>query len=187
VHPFLGLPAAIAARWLNRAAFHGGGFAFRGRAWGLLGDREAGKSTLLGQLLSAGVGVLCDDILVCERDRAYAGPRSIDVRADASAVVGGEQLGVVGNRPRWRLRPPAGPAVLPLGGLVKLEWGEPARMEPLDVPERLDLLVASSALRPTDQEAALLLDLMTVPAWRFVRPRALEQLEQVTRVLLAAL
>jgi hypothetical protein len=187
LHPFLGLPACIANRWFGRAALHGGAFRHGGVAWGLLGNREAGKSATLGQLLAEGVEVLSDDVLILDGERMYSGPRSVDLREDAAAVVGGEALGVVGNRERWRLRPAAGPACLPLGGFIRLEWGEETRIEPLPVQERLRTLVGSSALRPSAADAELVLDLVSRPAWRFVRPRRLDALGDQVSQLLAAL
>lgn len=117
---------------------------------------------------------------------AFSGPRSVDLREDA-AHLGGQALGFVGNRPRWRLRPGDAPAAAPLGGLIRLDWGDSALIEPLAAEERLHTLVNGSALPPGEREALGLLELAALPAWRFVRPRNPAQLEKLTEELLAAL
>ena len=97
IHPHLASVAAIFAHWDQRETFHAGGFVVGGKVWGLLGAREAGKSSFLASLALGGVPVLCDDILVLDHLIALAGPRSIDLRADAARQLGaGEPLGLSG-------------------------------------------------------------------------------------------
>lgn len=171
LHPFLGLPATIAGRWLGRISLHGGAFIRSGRALALLGKREAGKSATLARLLGAGHQVLSDDVLVVSGTTLFAGPRSIDLREEAAADVGGDPLGVVGNRERWRLRPDEGPPAVELAGLIVLDWGERLALEPLGAEARLRQLIDSSALVPDESCATALLELSALPAWRFTRPR----------------
>ncbi len=184
VHPLLGLPAAIASRWLGRFSLHGGAFVHEGKAWALLGGRGAGKSSTLGYLLSQGHPVVSDDILTVTGSTMFSGPRSVDLRADA-AKLGGEPLGVVGRRQRWRLHPPACPPALPLGGIVQLRWGKEIRLTPLRAEARLQGLVDSSVFRPEAQDAEQLLGLATFPAWEYLRPRGFENLEQIAAQLLS--
>ena len=187
LHPFLGLPAAIANRWLGRIALHGGAFAHAGHAWALLGEREAGKSGTLAHLLQRGHHVLSDDVLIVDRTTLFAGPRSIDLREDAAAEVGGEPLGVVGNRSRWRLRPAPGPAALPLGGLIELSWGDGPSIEPLNTESRLRLIISSCALTPDPGVAAALLEVAALPGWRLTRRRRLSELAGAIDLLLPEL
>ena len=186
LHPFLGLPASIAGRWLGRFSMHGGAFVHAGRAWALLGDQGAGKSSTLAYLLGDGHSILSDDILIISGTTVFSGPRSVDLRADA-ARLGGEPLGVVGRRQRWRLRAPDCPHSMPLGGIVHLVWGDQIRMEPLQPQERLQGIVGSAVFRPEESEAEQLLALAALPAWECSRPEALEGLELVAAKLLAAL
>jgi hypothetical protein len=186
VHPFLGLPATIANRWLNRHALHAAAFLYRDRAWALLGDREAGKSSTLGCLARTGLPALTDDVLVVDAVTAFSGPRSVDLREDA-AHLGGQALGFVGNRQRWRLRPGDAPAAVPLGGVIRLDWGDEVQIEPLAAEERLQTLINGSALPPGEGEALGLLELAALPAWRFVRPRNPARLEELTEKLLSVL
>jgi hypothetical protein len=187
LHPYLALPAAIASLWLGRLAFHGGAFAHRGRVWALLGDREAGKSATLGRLMRAGYAVITDDVLIVDQTRVFAGPRAVDLREDAAEALGGEELGIVGNRPRWRLRPEPSPPELPLAGLVWLEWGDSVRIEPLDAEQRLRALIASSALAPPRDAALAYLDLVALPGRRFVRSAGVTQIDGHVDQLLASL
>lgn len=177
LHPYLALPAAIASHWCGRLAFHGGAFAHRGRAWALFGDREAGKSATLGQLMRVGHAIVTDDVLIFDRTTVFAGPRAVDLRQDAAALLGGEELGIVGNRTRWRLRPAPSPPQLPLAGLIWLEWSDRLSIEPLDAEQRLRALIASSALAPPPDAALAYLDLVALPGWRFVRPAGVTQID----------
>jgi hypothetical protein len=184
LHPYLGLPAALASHWLGRITLHGGAFVYGGRGWGLLGQREAGKSALLSQMFLLGHDVLADDVLVIDGTTVYAGPRSIDLREEAAGVIGGEALGVIGARPRWRLRPPASEPSVPLGGFLLLEWGE-SMIEELDLGARLEALSANSALGRVPDSGAGMLDLIALPAWRFRRPAVIDQLDEQAAQLLA--
>lgn len=186
-HPYLGLPASIASHWLGRQTLHGGAFVLGGRAWALLGDKEGGKSSTLGWLHRRGLAILSDDILVLEAGVLFAGPRCVDLRPEAAALLGGENVGMLGNRVRWRLRPGDAPAAVPLGGVVHLEWGEPARVEPLDAHERLTGLVRNSVIRPGDADAAPFLDLAALPTFRFARPRDIDAMDANGSLLLDAL
>src|SRR4051794_24691305 len=187
IHPYLGLPVSVVSFWLGRQVLHGGAFAHGGRGWGLLGEREAGKSSTLGWLMGHGVEVLTDDLLVLERGTLFSGPRSVDLREDAAALFGGEDLGKLGSRWRWRLRPGGASSSTRLGGVVQLEWGERTAVEPLGPVERLEVLFANVAVRPAPAEASAYLELASLPGWRFVRPRALDELDQAVPQLLEAL
>lgn len=187
LHPFLGLPAVIANQWLGRLALHAAGFVCDEGAYALLGPREAGKSSTLAALLRLGCRALTDDVLVVEQERAFAGPRSVDVREDVAPQLGGVPLGVLGSRKRWRLHPPAAPAVVPLSGLIVLAWGEHEVLEPLEAELRLQTLVSSLALVPGEASAPAILPLLALPAWRFTRRRGFDTIELVARRLLGAI
>jgi hypothetical protein len=187
LHPFLGLPASFASHWLGRQVFHGGGFVHAGGAWALLGDKEVGKSSTLGSLLQRGFGVLSDDILVVEGRTLFAGPHCVDLRGEAATVMGGERLGIVGSRERWRLHCGDVGASAELAGVIHLEWGDEIAIEPLAVPERLSGLITHSVVRPGAGADLALLELAVLPTWRFTRPRDLGALEAAVGALLGAL
>jgi hypothetical protein len=187
VHPYLGLPASIASHWLGRQVLHAGAFVAGGRAWALVGDKEAGKSSTLGWLMRRGRQVLSDDILVIEDGVLFAGPRCVDLRPEAAAILGGEDVGMLGNRVRWRVRLGDAPASVPVGGLVYLEWGERVLVEQLGAEERLTGLIGNSVIRPGSGDAEPFLELAALPTFRFVRPRDLSALDASGDRLLEAL
>ena len=187
VHPYLGLPASIASHWRGRQALHGAAFHHAGRGWALMGDKEAGKSTTLASLLRSGHEVVSDDILVVEAGVLFAGPRCVDLRPEAASVLGGENLGMLGSRVRWRLRPGGVPPSMPLGGVIHLEWGDRPRVEALDSAERLKRLVNSSVIRPDSADGTAFLDLAGLPTWRFVRGHDLGEAERANEELLQTL
>jgi len=187
VHPYLGLPASIASHWLGRQALHGGAFRLGGAAWALVGDREAGKSSILAWVLRRGHEAVSDDILILDGRDLFAGPRSIDLRQAPAERLGGEHLGVVGSRDRWRLQPGTVPPRTPLAGVVHLEWSDDVSVDPIPSAERLTALVQHCVLRPRHQESLAYLDIASLDAWRFARPRALEGLDDANSQLLAAL
>jgi hypothetical protein len=187
VHPYLGSAAAVVAHWTRRLAFHAGSFVGPGGTWGLVGDREAGKSSTLAWLARNGHQVVADDVLILRNGTAYAGPRSIDLRQDAAERFGiGTALGVVGTRPRWRVALPPIDSELPFRGWIFLAWGE--RLEPvrLGASECLKRLVAQLALRVPPADPAYLLELATLPAWELRRPRDWRLLDQSGEWLVAA-
>ena len=156
VHPYLALPASIAGHWVGRRALHGGAFLHEGMAWGLLGGKEAGKSSTLGWLLEHGHTILTDDVLVLDEARILSGPRCIDLRGDAAERFGGEDLGVLGSRGRWRLRSGEAPASAPLAGFVYLGWGDRIALDEVPPSERIAPLATQAVLRPDPDEGAAL-------------------------------
>jgi hypothetical protein len=189
-HPYLGLIAAVAAYWRGWDYLHAGAVVVDGTVWGVLGDRGAGKTSTLGFLSRReGVEVLCDDVLVLDRERrGYAGPRFTDLREDAAKHLGmGEPLGVVGARERWRA--PLGPVEtrLPLTGWVDLSWGPEAAVARPAPGDRFTALARSLALRLVPPDPQGLLALADAPFLAFTRPRGLDQLDRALDLLVDAL
>jgi hypothetical protein len=187
IHPFLAPVAAIMAHWERRIAFHAGAIALDGAVWGVIGERGAGKSSLLAVLAAQGVDVVADDVLVLSGNEAFTGPRTIDLREDAAGRLGGEALGVAGARPRWRVVLGALPATLPMRGWVFLGWGDEVAVDELAPSERLPRLIASLALRMPVADPAMLLPLAALPAVQFSRPADWAQADPAASSLVAAL
>lgn len=187
LHPYLGLPASIASHWLGRQALHGGAFRIGDRAWALVGGREAGKSSILAWLFGRGHDIVSDDILILDRRDLLAGPRSVDLRGPVADRLGGEHIGVVGSRERWRVRPGTVPPRTPLAGVVHLEWGDELAIEPIPPADRLAALVQHCVLRPRPDESLAYLEIASLPAWRLTRPRDLDALDDANSQLLAVL
>jgi hypothetical protein len=187
VHPYLGAVAAVVTRWLGHNSLHAGAVLVDGEVWGLLGVREGGKSTLLAGLALAGLPVMSDDLLVMREGTAFAGPRCVDLRADAAQALGvGEAIGVVGARERWRLTLDPAPPEAPAGGWVVLEWGEAPAVERVAPAERLPRLLEHATIVPEPPDPAGLLGLAALPMLRLVRPRGLAALGDVSDLLLEA-
>lgn len=187
VHPYLAPVAAVAARWYGRDAFHGGAFALGDDVWGVLADREGGKSTTLAWLASQGVPIVCDDMLVLDHGSPLAGPRVIDLRAEAAErLSAGDYLGIVGARERWRLPLPALPPGGTLRGWIVLVWGDEVGVEPVPVSERLALFTEHLGLRIPPVRPERLLELAALPCLEFRRPRGWDRFEAAGARLLDA-
>jgi hypothetical protein len=185
VHPYLAPAAAVVAHWRRRPCFHGGAFVAGDGAWALLGDREAGKSSLLAALALHGHDVVADDVLVIEGSDVFTGPRAIDLREEAAAQLEvGEALGTVGARPRWRMTLPAVRNRIALRGWILLEWGDSVGAEALRGPERLPGLLHHRTLLIAPADPAAVVDLAALPAWRFRRPREWRSLDVGVHALL---
>jgi hypothetical protein len=187
-HPFLGLPAVIASMWLGRQVFHGGAFLHEERAWVLLGDRSAGKSTTVACLLQRGLPTVTDDVVILDGRRIFVGPRTIDLREESAAALGGEYVGHLGSRDRWRLVPAQVKSSAELGGFVHLCWGDDLRVEQPSVQERLAWLASGRAfLNDESASPAALLDLVSLPHVRLTRPKHLDAIDEAVDALIGAL
>lgn len=190
VHPYLAATAAICARWRGWNCVHSGGIVVDAGAWGMLGDKGAGKSSTVAWFaLESAAGVLCDDVLVIDSaGDALAGPRCVDLREDAARYFGvGEALGVVGARERWRMRLEQTPPAVPLRGWVELAWGDDLALEPIGPTELLPAIVRNFSVRLMPPDAGALMDLAALPGWRLTRPRRFETLPDAATLLLDAL
>jgi hypothetical protein len=188
LHPYLAPVASVVAHWSGRESLHASAVVVDGSAWALLGDRESGKSSTAAWFARAGLGVLCDDVLVLDGGAALAGPRVIDLRGDAAAQLeAGEELGMVGERERWRLRLDPVPPAVPLAGWVSLVWADGSEVSSVPPAERIGLLVAHRALRVPATDPAALVALAALPALELRRPRDFGSLPEAAGRLLEAL
>jgi hypothetical protein len=186
-HPYLAPVAALAAYWGGRLSLHAGAYVGAEGVWGVLGDRAAGKSSVLASLAAAGAPVLADDLLVVADGAVLAGPRCVDLRADAARALGlGESIGVTGGRERWRVLLGPVAAQAPLAGFVDLTWGDEARVADVPASDRLPLLLRSFALRAGRPDPSALLDLAALPMLRLERPRRWEAHDAAVEALIAA-
>jgi hypothetical protein len=186
VHPFLAPVAIVASHWHERESIHGGAFLVDGRAWGIVGGRLGGKSSLLATLAARGVDVLADDLLVLDELSAFAGPRTIDLRKDAAAELGlGECIGQAGARMRWRLRLAAVPPSAPVGGWIFVGWGDRIEIRRLRGVETLERLIGSRGIRVAPHEPERFLQISMLSAWELRRPRSWSSLHQTVEELLS--
>jgi hypothetical protein len=187
VHPHLAAVAVVEAHWNERESFHAGAFACAGGVWGVLGDKGAGKSSLLASLASSGVAVMCDDVLVVAEGMVLAGPRSVDLRTGAAQHLGhGVSLGPIGGRERWRMSLDPVPAELPLRGWIELRWGPTVGVRAKRGSERLRALVPHRALRVEPTRPEQLIDLASLPVLELHRPQQWGSHQQAIEALLGA-
>jgi hypothetical protein len=185
VHPYLAPVAAVTAHWHGRESLHGGGIALRGGVIGVVGDRLAGKSSLLAALAARGIDVVCDDMLVVEDAHAFAGPRTIDLREDAADALGlGEDIGVAGARSRWRVRLGPVPPRLRLAGWIFLDWAERVEVTRVPASETLQRLLRNRGIRVPPLDPAYFVQLGAMPAWEVKRPRSWSAVPDVVDAVL---
>ena len=184
VHPCLAAVCSIFSHWDGRLGFHAGAFVQADRAWAFLGGNEAGKSSLLAALALYGMPVLADDFVTLSDLRAWAGPRSIDLRAGAV-----EGLGLAGrlkesrSGTRWRLALGDVPSDVPLGGWFFLESGEEVSLTPISPQTRLRQLPLYRPVTEAPRDLPSLLDVAALPAWRLVRPSRWDVVNDVIDVI----
>jgi hypothetical protein len=187
-HPHLASTAVAAGQWSGSATFHAGCFVHNGGVWAVLGGKEAGKSSTIAWLHTAGFGILADDLLVASEGIALAGPRCLDLREGAAEHFGiGRYLGEIGNRTRWRVTLPMVEAELPLAGWISLAWGDDVSVRKLDGPRQFTRLVANRAFLATESRPESWLGLLGLPMYELTRPRHWASLDNAMAELLAVL
>jgi hypothetical protein len=185
VHPHLSGVASVFGSWLGRRALHAGAFAFEGRAWAVLGEAEAGKSTLLTALHQQGHPVLADDMLIVDGAKALAGPRCIDLRTPAADRLGVEEdLSPARHGTRQRLALPQVDGETPFAGWISLGWGDRAEIRRLSAGERLRRLASQRRGLAVLQDPQGLLELASLPALELRRPRRFDLLLPAIRRML---
>ena len=184
VHPYLAPVAAIVAHWNDRESVHAGAFAVDGRVWGVVGDRESGKSSTLARLALDGGTIVSDDLLILEGTKVFAGPRAIDLREEPATRLGvGTSIGVAGARERWRLRLGPVPQELELAGWIHLAWGDRVEAVPVEGRERIERLLDQRGARLPSLSPEVLLDLASLPSWEVRRPQVWETLGETAECI----
>ena len=189
LHPYLATVAAVAAHRAGNEGFHAGAVVAEGGAWVVIGDKGAGKSSLLAGLALAGHEVVADDVAILDgAGRVLAGPRFIDLRAGAAEELGaGESIGVVGTRERFRMRLADVPSGTPLRGFVRLDWADAAAVTRVPAARRLTELYANRIARLEPADPAPMLELSALPMLELQRPRDWKQSGANAQLLLDAL
>lgn len=145
IHPYLAPAASVLAHWRGWITLHAGAFEAKGRAWILTADRNGGKSTTLAALSAMGYPVLADDLIVIRDGFALAGPRSLDLR-EQGQFRNAEDLGVLGERRRWRMRLPKVPSEMPVAGVIKLSWLDRANVRAISVEDRSEVMLSALSM-----------------------------------------
>lgn len=192
VHPLLTIGVSVLARWRGDLTLHAGAFETPAGGWGVMGAREAGKSSILASIGERGYPVVADDLMAVQNGSVWAGPSCVDLRPDTvGRFTNAVPMGIVGGRPRYRLSTVPGHAQIPLRGFFVLDWNHASdiSVEPLSTRERLQWLYRQEYIRLVGySDPAKLLPLVALPAWRLTRPRDWAATEEaVERVLEIAL
>lgn len=188
IHPYLAPAAGVFASWLGYESFHAGGLVVDGGVWGVLGDKEKGKSSLLAWFAQDGQEVFTDDLLIVSGTMALAGPRCIDLRPEAAQMLEGrDPTSLVRGGTRDRLFLNSVESELEMRGWLYLEWGSRIEIEPVAPSERLSKLAGFRGLPrvPTDPSGYLRLGVL--PAFEVSRPRRWEVMPELMGTLTDAL
>jgi hypothetical protein len=188
VHPLLTIGVSVLARWRGDVTLHAGAFETHAGGWGVMGAREAGKSSILASIGERGYPIVADDLLAIQSGSIWAGPSCVDLRPDTvGRFTKAVSMGIVGGRLRYRLSTVPGRARVPLRGFFLLDWnhGSNVSIEPLSPQERLQWLYRQEYIRLVGfPDPAKVLPLVALPAWRLKRPRDWAATEEaVERVL----
>lgn len=200
-HPYLAPIAACFAHWSGWIPFHAGGVVLDGGVWGVVADREAGKSSLLAAMSLRGLAVTADDLLVVDVKAdepgnthpenahpgnthpanthiVFVGPRTLDLRQGAAEHFGvGRDLGVVGQRARFRLDLDPVDAEIPLAGWIYLGWSDELTITRSSVGDRLRKLVPGRSVATEDVDASALMRLAALPGIELARPKDWTQMD----------
>lgn len=172
-HPYLAPIAAAHASWRGWLAIHGGGIVVGGVIWGVTGPRNSGKSSFLAACAARGIPVVADDLMVIDGDIVHPGPRSVDLRPDAAEQLGlGSDIGVVGNRPRFRLELPPVEGTPSFAGWIFLAWGPDISMSEVAAGDRVRRLRPKNAVPGLPPHPTAFLRSVGKPCFSLHRPRA---------------
>jgi hypothetical protein len=186
LHPGLVPVAAVTAWWSDRVAVHASAVVVGDRVWGLLAEREGGKSTTAAMLAERGCSLFADDMLVVDGNRCFAGPGSVDLRAEPASSLGGRSLGVVGQRERWRKPYDNTLVEATLAGWVRLTWSQDGSIDIVEstIGDRIGEIGHHASLPISPDH---LLDMALAPMLTLSRPRSLAAAAVAVDRLLGAL
>lgn len=173
LHPWLVPAAATVNMWHGRRVFHGGLVSDGSRALAVVGDKEAGKSSILACASShPDLYVMADDLVVVEGTRVHAGPSSIDLRAPSLPhLPAGANGRLVRDGTRTRLLVRHGPATAEFVGIVILAWSPEVHLHGIAPHARLGALLPHTMIGTLPLGRSGLLDVVRYPTWRLGRPR----------------
>ncbi|WP_375492216.1 hypothetical protein [uncultured Jatrophihabitans sp.] len=189
-HPWLATIGASIANLRGSESFHAGGVVIAGRAWVILGEKHAGKSTTLAILGELGHVITSDDLVVVHGATVQSGPACVDLREEAATALSlGEQVTVMPGRVRWRVTMARPPAEVPLAGFVRPAWSADERSSVRSVPaaDRLQLLFRSRSALWRDNRGLRMLRLASLPIYEWRRPRSLAAIADEAQQLAARL
>jgi hypothetical protein len=185
MHPYLGAVASVFNRWAGREVYHAGAFEWAGRAWAVVGNREAGKSSLLAALAARGIPVVADDLVVTDGRQVFCGPRSVDLRSPLPDMVA--PLVPARGDSRWRLSLPAIAPRIELGGFIYLHWAPDVAFHAVSASSSLARVAARRSWPDLPSDLEALLRLATQPGWDLHRPLDWARMDDTVDLMLGSL
>lgn len=184
LHPWLSFVATVVSHQRGFATFHAGAFVHRGRAWAVLGEKHAGKTSTLAWLSQNGTVVTSDDLVVLDGSTSLSGPGCLDLRRPTAEHLGlGERNTPMPGRERWRLWLPPPPATHPLAGFLLPAWGERSAVAAVPPRQRIEEVVRHRAYLAPEGGEARLLALAGLPMLRWTRPKDFTALPEAVAVM----
>lgn len=189
VHPYLAGAAGVFSMWFGRMAFHAGGFVRNGRVWGVLGTKDAGKTTTLAHLHLRGLPIVSDDLLVLDGVDVLTGPRCLDLRPQTARHLERHarrsDMQRVRDGERYRLTLPPLAMQHQFAGWVLLIDGATVDVTRVPPPRRFGVLTREHLV--AGQNRDIVLELLATPMWALTRPRSWSELPRALDALLARL
>ena len=150
--PLLGPVIAISLHLRRKFILHGSAVVYNGKAYGFVGDKGAGKSTLAAMLLkNPGVDFLTDDLLVVESDNGLIRGYPQLKLSDEALANSDQSLGRVRPPPidifpknQFLLNDHLPYDTVPIGGIFELRRDLDARVEDLSSADALRVLLRFS-------------------------------------------
>lgn len=171
VHPYLAPIAALIHRWEGRAALHAASLAWLGRGMLLVGEPGQGKTTTAAMAVAEGAELLTDDLSIIRDGRLLAGPRSVDVRPEAAALLGSTGIRVRGGARERSVLAAQESSNTSLDFVIHLEFASRCSLAATPLAMRLQMLLPQLYWPTVPQGAQVLLTLLSVPHYTLQRPR----------------
>jgi hypothetical protein len=187
IHPLLALAACAVALDRGGDCLHAGAVLTPDGVVAVLAPAGGGKTTMAWLALRAGLDIFTDDHLNVRDGLAHAGPRCLDLRADAAQRLDlerGSRVVRADERRRFEL-PPVRQASAPVIRTVVLAWGPRVRVEPVPPRERLGIVATHRTAQPVDGNLAVPLALAALPMIRLHRPQTFDCMDEVAEAVLS--
>lgn len=150
--PFLGPVLALLLHQRGKFVLHGSAIKFGGKAYGFVGDKGAGKSTLAAMLLNnKSVELLTDDLLVISENlEVLCGYQQMKLSDEALGYTDRSLSAVrpppIDKFPKNQVLLKSNGSIrpVPVGGIFQLSRGKSAEIEPIPTTEAIRVLLRFS-------------------------------------------
>ncbi|MBI4993959.1 hypothetical protein HZC33_03360 [Candidatus Wolfebacteria bacterium] len=168
IHPHIQFALPSLAQINQDFLFHSGAVIINGKLFGILGDRGAGKSSLLFEMFkNFNLEIFTDDVMLIRKNMVCIGPRLIGLRQSASEKFLKKQISLIEI-------PPMLYSEIPIAGWFIIGWSDNLFLKSLSVKElsyelqRYDLLKKQRFVQINFEYYKYL---SLFPAWKIFRPK----------------